>query len=426
MKNKIKSLLLSQGLIESAKTLFGSTLAAGISAISLMIYSRILGPEKFGEFSVGFALVMILTRLNDLGFNTAILKFGSEKDDFKDKNFIYSYTLRIKLIISAVIILIGILFSKQITQLLNFNDYRIIISALTIGLATVYYEQLLNILQSLQKFNQAIAINIVQATTKLLGAGALLLFSINSSLFVFTWYVGATIVPTLLWKRFTGNKTKINFSLQNSILKNKIIKLAKHSAVGLIAAGIIENIDVLYLQKYLSTYEVGLYSGVSRISLVFALAAYSLGNVLYPRVAKYKNIEDIKSFIKKAFLIVLASVIGFIIFIPFGKLSILLTIGEQYISGISVLYLLTAASFLAIASIPFIALFFSFNADWYFSVSGVLQLIVVLVGNAVFVPIYGLEAAAWTRVTTRLTLFAFTFFTSMILYKKNYGSFKKN
>lgn len=422
MKNKIASLLLSQGFVESLKTLIGSTFAAGISAISLIIYSRILGPEKFGEFSVGFALVMILTRLNDVGLNTAIIKFGSENQDYKEKNFVYSYSLKIKLLISAIIAVTGVVFSKQITEVFNFHDQTIIIAAMTIGLATVYYEQLLNVLQSLQKFNQAITINVIQAVTKLFGAGALILFSITSSLFVFTWYVGATLIPVLFWKLFTGSKVKIDFAIQNTKLKNKIHTLAKHSAVGLIAAGIIENIDVLYLQKYLSTYEVGLYSGVSRISLVFALAAYSLGNVLYPRVAQYKNKEDIQAFIKKAFLIVLAAVAGFILFIPFGKFAILLTVGEQYLSGISVLYLLTAASFIAIAVIPFIALFFSFNANWYFSVSGILQLIVVIVGNTVFVPIYGLEAAAWTRVATRLTLFFFTFVVSMILYKRKYGT----
>ena len=81
MKQKLKIIFSSQGLLQSLKTLIGSTFATGISAISLMIYSRVLGPEKFGEFSVGFALVMILTRINDIGFNNAILRYGSEKDE---------------------------------------------------------------------------------------------------------------------------------------------------------------------------------------------------------------------------------------------------------------------------------------------------------------------------------------------------------
>lgn len=420
MNKKLKLIFSSEGLLQSVKTLFGSTFATGISAIALMVYSRVLGPEKFGEFSVGFAIVMILTRLNDVGLNNTILRFGSEKERAEEKNFVYSLTLRYKLIISLVIVAIGISLSGFLTKLFNFSSQNIILISMTIGLATVYYEQLLNTLQSLHRFNQAIIINLIQASAKLVWGITLLLSGISSSLLTFTWYVAAPIVPVFLWKKLVSKETSINFELKNEKLKKQILLLARHSAVGLIAAGLIENIDVLYLQKHLTTYEVGLYSGVSRISLVFALAAYSLGNVLYPRVAKYKNKEDIKAFIKKAFLIIIASIAGFLVFLPFGKLSILLTVGPEYVSGLNILYLLTAASFIAVAVVPFIALFFSFKANWYFSISGILQLIVVLVGNTIFVPTYGLEAAAWTRIVTRLILFSFTFVTAMILYKKQY------
>ncbi len=424
MKQKLRLILSSDGLIQSAKTLVGSTFATGISAIALMIYSRILGPEKFGEFSVGFALVLIITRINDLGLNTAILKFGAEREEQQEKNFIYSFTLKYKLVFSLIFACVGILFSKQISELFHFPNQTIILTAMTLGLATVYYEHLLNMLQSMQKFNQGIFINVIQAIVKLFGAIIILVFNISSALFIFAWYILAPIIPVLSWKKFVNQSTQFDFKIKNEQLKIKAVQLAKHSSVGLIAAGLIENIDVLYLQKYLSTYEVGLYSGVSRISLIFALAAYSLGNVLYPRVAKYKNKADIRAFIAKALGIVLISIIGFILFLPFGKLSILLTIGPEYLSGINILNLLTAASFIAVAAIPFIALFFSFEANWYFSISGLLQLIVVIIGNTIFVPEYGLEAAAWTRVVTRIVLFIFTFVTSMYLYKKNYG--KKN
>jgi len=420
MHKKIKLIFSSEGLLQSVKTLFGSTFATGISAIALMIYSRVLGPEKFGEFSVGFAIVMILTKINDLGFNNAILRYGSEREKTEEKNFIYSFTLKYKFLISIFIVLIGVLFSGAITKLFNFSDPLIILVALTIGVSTVYYEHLLNTLQSLHRFNQAIFINIIQASTKLVWAITLLITGITSSLMTFSWYVVAPIVPVLFWRKFVTKDIAINFKTKNSKIQNQILTLAKHSAVGLIAAGFIENIDVLYLQKYLSTYEVGLYSGVSRIAMLFALIAYSLGNVLYPRVAKYKNKPDIKAFIKKAFAIIMLSAIGFLIFLPFGKLTILLTIGSEYISGLNILYLLTASSFIAVAVVPFIALFFSFKANWYFSVSGVLQLILVLIGNTIFVPKYGLEAAAWTRIVTRVMLLVFTLVTSMILYKKTY------
>jgi O-antigen/teichoic acid export membrane protein len=106
--------------------------------------------------------------------------------------------------------------------------------------------------------------------------------------------------------------------------------------------------------------------------------------------------------------------------LPFARWFILLTIGGEYLAGLPILIILVAASFLALASMPFIALFYSFDASWYFSISGVAQLAIVLLGNLLFVPRYGLAAAAWTRLATRLFLFGFSAGVGLYLYYRKY------
>lgn len=419
---KIKQIFASDGLQQSIKMLFGNTFATGISAIALIIYSRLLGPEKFGEFSTGFAIVMILTRINDSGFNNALLKYTSEIKEEKIKNHVFNITLKYKLLINIVIIFFGLISFRFIANIFNIHDPIIVLLAFIFGTATVYYEQLLNTLQAIKNYNASIIVNLMQATTKIIWAMIILFSNYSNSLITFSWYVLAPIIPVLFWRKLLPSNFIFKIDLANSDLQKKITSMAKHSAVGIISAGIIENIDILYLQKYLNTYEVGLYSGVSRISLIFALAAYSLGNVLYPRVANYKSKSDRLSYLKKSFLVILACLVGFALFIPFGEMAILLTIGVDYISGINILYILTAASFIAVAAIPFIALFFSYDANWYFSASGILQLVVVMLGNVFFVPIYGLEAAAYTRLLSRFVLFFFTFVLALYIFKKNHAN----
>jgi O-antigen/teichoic acid export membrane protein len=408
------------GINQSIVSIFGNFFATGLSAVALILITRILGPERFGIFSVGFSIVLILSRINEVGLNTAIVKFASSSNTQKEKNLIYSIVLKYKLIISTVIFSIGIFFSSIVANQLNFSEVYIIKLAFTIGLVTVYYEQLLYTLQSLHRFTESVVINAIQATSKLIGASILFLIGVNNVSVIFFAYIVSPIVPVIFSKRLLPVWLKINIKSNNSKVQSKLFGLAKHSSVALISAGIIENIDILFLQRHLSTYEAGLYGGVSRIAMMFSLIAYSLGNVLNARVAKYKDKEHLKQYIKKATIVSILSFLSFIAFIPFAKYLILFTIGEQYISGLSILITLSGASFLAVASIPFIALFYSFNANWYFSLSGILQLIIVLVGNFVFVPIYGLEAAAWTRVATRLFLFLFVISTSMTLYYRNY------
>jgi len=142
--------------------------------------------------------------------------------------------------------------------------------------------------------------------------------------------------------------------------------------------------------------------------------------VLYPRVARYKSKTDIQSYLKKAFLVMLVSAGGFLAFLPFGQLVILATIGPAYLSGYFILLILMAGAFLTLATIPFLALFYTFKADWYFSLSGVLQLIIVIAGNWLLVPEFGLVMAAWTKLAARLCLFVFTVGLALWLYHRRY------
>lgn len=420
MKTFYQKLITTSGVFQSTFVIGGNILATGISAIALIIFSRILGPEQFGLFSVGFALVLILTRVNELGLNTAILKYSTPIITSETQNDIFSIIFRYKIIATGIIGGVGVISAQFIANLLNIPDTTIVYLSFTVGLATVYYELLLSILQSLHLFSQSVLANVIQALGKLLLAFTLLFVTQVHTSLVFALYIVAPFIPVLLYKLFLPNSFKINLSTQNVKLKAKILKLTRHSAIALITAGIVENIDVLFLQKYLTTYEAGLFAGVSRISLAFALVAYSLGNVLFPRVARYKTKEHLKTFIKKAWLVLLGSSIACLLFLPFAQYVLIYTIGWEYISGLPILILLSIASFIAVASTPFMALFYSFDADWYFSISGIGQLIIVLIGNYFFVPVFGLDAAAWTRIASRLFLLLFSITMGVIFYKKTY------
>jgi len=413
-------LLQSTGLHQSIFTIVGNLMGTALSAIAVIFFIRILGPEKYGEFSVGFAIVLILTRIVDFGLNTAIIKFAGEDNKQTDKNFIYSYTLKLKLFITAGLFLIGLGSYQAIAQFLGLKEPLIILLSFTFGLATGYYEYLVSILQSLHLFGKFVFANALQAVVKLIAALALFWIGTHNLLPPYFWYIFAPFIPFVFFKFLLPKWLKLNFSLKNKPLAKKIHHLATHASIGLIAAGIIENIDILFVQKYLNTYETGLYGGVSRIALFFAIVAYSLGNVLNARVARYKSQEHLAKYLKKALVLALLIILSLIFFVPLAKPVILLTIGADYLAAENVLLILTAASFFALASIPFIALFFALEADWYFSVSGILQLLIVLYGNFVYVPEMGLMAAAWTRFAVRLFLLLFSIAMGIFSYKKQF------
>lgn len=413
--------LRSSGLRQSVITIVGNTLATGLSAVSLILISRILGPADFGIFTVGFAIVILLSKVIDGGLISTVLKFAGSSTTDEERNAYFSVTFKFKLLVTLVVVVVGLIFTPQLAQFLNFSNVAIIRLSFLLVPGTIFYEQLQTMLQALHQFSKAVALNALQASTKLIGMLLFLLFSIKSNVGIFSFYIAAPFTSLLVAKYLLPHSVKLNIFGSYPSAQAKILRMVRHTSIAVLAAGIIENIDVLFVQKYLNVYETGLFGGVSRIAMIFMLIAYSMATVLNPRVAKYTTKFHLGAYLRKAFLIVGVSLLGFLSVIPLAKWLIVLTIGQAYISATPVLLILLASSFLTIAVVPFIALFYSYNQHWYFSVSGLLQLLIVVAGNFIFVPIYGLEAAAWTRLASRTFLFMFTVTLGLYYYYKLYG-----
>lgn len=409
---------MSVGIKQSAFSVVGNFLATGISAVAIILISRQLGPEMFGEFSVGFSISLILVRLVDFGLNTAILKIAGMPSQENRLVRVFSETLFYKLFLLFFLAAIGFIIYFPLANALHFHQPMIVLLSFTIGLITALYEHLLTILQALHKFAYSVFINFIQAAVKLAGMLVFFSLSIRDSVAIYGWYVFAPVVPVFLWKFFAPKTISLSFQRREFSEFKQVFSIAKHSSIAIISVAIMENIDVLFLQRYLSTYETGLYSGVSRIAMVFALAAYSLSNVLNARVSKYKDQDNLKIYIKKCWTIAGLSVVTFLLLVPLTSFIIYLTIGSQYSEGASSLILLLGSSFFTIATVPFIALFYSFKNNWYFSVSGILQLGITLAGNYFLVPSFGLDGAAWTRLFSRATLFLFTVLLGLHLFKQ--------
>ena len=405
----------SEGIKQTSTTIVGNVLATGMAAASLILISRLLGPSQFGEFSVGISIVLILSRINDLGLNATQTKFIPKfKNNFQEINQSFGYTLKIKLVFSILIFLVGILLSPKIASLLHFH------SAFFLSLCTTWYEQLLTLLQALHRFKQAVLANATQALIKLVGATFFFSSNVAMSFPIFVFYSFVPLIPVLLSKLFLPSWFKPDLKQIKRSNQLQIWQMAKYSSVGFITSGLIGNVDILFVRHYLDSYETGLLAGVTRIASMLLIIAFSLASVLNARVSKYQTKEHLSSYIRKSFLFLILVGAGFLLFLPFTKLLILITIGPEYVSGISIMYILTASAFITVASVPFLALFYSLKADWYFLFAGISQTIIIILGNLLFVPEYGILASALTKLVISVLLFIITTSLGLLLYFKQY------
>ena len=413
----------SRGIRQSIINISGSLFASGFAAISLMILSRYLGPTYFGQFSTAFALSLILVRVGDLGLSIATTKLLPGAEDNK-KQLLLTLITRYRLALAGIILVLGLIFSQLLPQYLLSENSSLILLAFIVSVATALFEHSQFTLQANHKFLQSAFINFSQGLTKLIVVviafliGSQNLIPVKSLvLLTFLFYMLAPVVPVLLtlmikpqllnWKtRISNQFSKEDISAQNI----QLWSLIKHASFGIISAGIIENADILFVQSYLDDYQAGLLGGVTRIALLLYIVGYALGNVLNPRVAKYKLKSDLLSFWKKSWLVFVCCVLGFVLSMFITEPLIIYTIGPDYLEALPTLRILLAAGFSTIALMPYIAFFYSFNLSWYFSVSGIIQLIIVLLGNVWLVPSMGIEGAAWTRLFSRLILLIITLF----------------
>ncbi len=407
--SQISLLAKAKGVRQALLTVGGNTMATGVSAVTMMLISRQLGPTLFGEFSVGFAIILIITRLNDAGLNSALQKFAGGAKTQAKQILYFSLSLKYRFMLSIVLLLLSFVGYLPLSTLLHISHPTIVLIALTLGIVTAYYEQLSTMLLALHAFGKAVAVNGVQALSKFIGVMVFFAFHQTSVVLIFTWYTLSPVVPLLFWTKFLPKWVKLNWKTKSPQEEREFVTMAGHSAVSFISSGVIENIGVLFVQGYLSSYETGLLGGVSKIAMLFFLISASLSNVLFPRVAKYKRLADLRAYFKKALFAGVCIAAGYIALLPLASLSIRLTIGDAYLAGLPILYLLLGAVFLTIATVPFMALFYSFEANWYFSVSGMIQVLLTIGGNVLFLPQYGLVATAWTTLLTKAVLFLFTF-----------------
>lgn len=401
----------SQAVRQSAVLTFGSMLTGVISAVALIYISRVLGPTQFGIFSVGTAIMMIVAKVGDLGLSTIITRQLPKlhNDPAGAKEFLgqvskWKLTLTfVGLTLLALIIPFG-------ERLFNYPHPHLLALALIGSVGLILYEYVLLVLSALHQFAWVTALNVIQAALKVITFVALGMLGYATATTVSVFYYAAPFVATLFIASFFGQWFFIRPATASDKVRKEVRKHIIHAGIGMVAMTLIANMDVLFVQKYLSAFETGIYSASMRIALFVNFLAGAIGGVLNNRVARYQTRQLLSSYLKKSISVIALAGVGFITFLPLARYILIFTIGPEFISGLVPMIILVLNAFLALAIIPFISFFYAVNHPKYFSLGGVLQVVVICCGNLLFLPMYGLNAAAWSRVMATLLHLIFTAF----------------
>lgn len=420
----MSQLVKSKGLLSIFVLGSGNVIGTIISAITLILFSRFMGPAEFGLFSAAFAAMQIVVRLSDLGTNMAAERAIARvhgKDD-KLSSRLMRVTLYFKIMSFAICLIIAWLLAPWISQsLLHIQNIGLIRLSFALALGTIFFEYSTIVFQSTHRFSRVARITIAQAVGKLLFG---LIFIWQGILHATSGLLIYGLMPGIGAIAGWNNSTLRSFALPMSWKKDirLILKVAKWTAIAAIAATLADNIDTLLVQSFMSSYDTGIWSGAVRIAGFASLLGWSVGSVLNVRVAKYHDKKNLDQYLKKAWKLALFIFIALVICVPLASLAIKLTIGGAYLSGTIPLQILIVAAGLSGASAPYVALFYLFDRPQYYAIAGVVQTIILIFGDLLFIPQYGLIGAAWVRVVVRIAILLFTLIYARRSYVRHFSA----
>lgn len=424
MKNFIHHILKSKGIIDILTLSSGNIIGTVISALAILLFSRHLGPSEFGIFSVSLAVIQITVRIADFGINIAAERSIARifKSNLEKAQQYIIVTLWLKFILAIVVTAICLMLSNYIAvEFLHINNPNIIIYAFLFSIGTVVFEFVGIVLQASQQFNLVSRMTIFQAIGKLIVGMVLIVLNGLSALSALIIYALSPLLgAVLVWPYNQIPKYSLPKAWKKIAIN--IIKVTKWTSIAALSATLAENIDTLIIQSLLTPHETGLWSAAIRIASFVNILGWSMGTVLNNRVANYHNKKDLDLYLSKAKIMGLISIIFILLLIPLSKIGLLISVGSQYLDAHSTLNLLLVSTSLSVAVTPFVALFYLFDRPSYYAFSGIIQTVLLLLGDYILIPLFGISGAAWSRVVVRVIILIFTLIYAKYTYKSIYNT----
>lgn len=402
-----------------------------IRFLSGIIIARILGPSKYGVFSLCRNILYILSLVTRIGLDLGIVKLIHHENDKNSVNIIILQIIFFILFIS--------LFFVIVTQfcLANFLEkyilkHKDLASSLKILIFALPFLTLMQVLRGvfrgyLQFFPIIFSEKILQPTLRLLFVLSFFLFfrlQLKGVLYatVLSFVFAATYLFLIFLKKFfcVNFLKKICYNFLN--LK-KFLDLYKFSFIIFLTGSVIfllQRMDLLMIGFYLNSEEVGKYSVLQLIVPIIGLFSNTLNQTIAPLIANawaHNDFLKIKKIMFQHIKWIFILTLPFLwVFSIWGK-EIMLIFGSDYEVKLSVIRVLAFTYFLlsVFSSTGFVLSMTNKHVVEFICMSTALVLNFFL--NLILIPIYGLLGASLATFFSILFSLSLKIFQIYRIYK---------
>jgi len=402
---KLGSVLINRNAKAGIVYLFGNLLTKFIAFITVPIFTRLMTTTEYGLVNTYMSWVSILSLLIGLSLGNSIrsayIDYKNNLNEYISSMFFLSF--------------INMLFVSILTFLVSTNIFKSIDSTLlvlcliqsysTFILATVEMKYMV-MFEYKKKTAISVLPNIIAPILAIV-----LLFSISYQrvfLRIIPHVFVTLIIATVYFFSyvFKGRKL-VNFEYWKYALRFSI-PLVFHG----LSATVLATSDRTMITALRSASETGVYSIVYNLSMIAMVATKSLESVWIPwfndkmeKGEKELINKTAKQYIEIALIIMLS-------ILMIGPELLKLLAPEEYWGGTSLIAPILFASFLIFLYSISVDLEYYFKSTKIIAINTVIAAIVNILLNFIFIPKYGMYAAAYTTVIAYLIMFIIHYFSA--------------
>lgn len=398
------ALLKSKIIKDFSYALLGNLFYAGLVFFANALIARELGPTGFGDFSLLYTIIFMITIFSDFGLSISIAKFlpeyYSRNQEDKASN-ILNLSFIIKLVGSTIIAIIGIIFSWAISHYL-LRDTRLLIPLIIVfigGIGLSLYELLSNLFQAKQEF---LTYSVYVGLRGFFIFSFILILVFSSSLSILTSIVIFSFVPTVIFLltlilNSGFNISDISLKLERENLL-EFIKFNFYLIIANIASIFISRIDIFYINFFLGSESVGYYSVASQLIQIIIIITNSLTLILLPKVSELTSLAEIRQAFYGILKYSLLLFMGIFPFILSGPFLITLIYSPSYEPAIFLFQLLAFGFGMSLIINPLSTLVYKFNKPKIIALMVVVRLLLILIFEPLFLIFFQLSGVGFVTI----------------------------
>jgi len=398
-------------IYNSGVQLLGKAVGIGFSVVATAILTRKLGVNNYGQYLFIISFINLLVAIASWG--TQIIGVR-ELSRAKNKGVVFGSLFTLRFILALIVSCFSVVVIFCSPAFIDIKKIALLSLPLVLFLIT---ESTFGILfQTFLKMDQKTIIDISAqivfflVTLLLLKRGVLLMAP-------FVGWFAAKIIAILIGQKKSRKLIDQKISIKKSTIRHLLIESLPMGAQLILFTAYDQAIDSFIIKSFLGASQVAFYGLAYKIYRHLTLPAYFLANTIFPLLSKNKN-DSFGRLLKIGFCL---STVILIFIIPsviiFDRPIIFTLAGKSFSPSIIVLKILTLTLFFSyfnhLAGFSLIA----FNRQIDSLKISFAALFWNLILNLIFIPRYGIIAAAWVTASTEaLAAIISSFFLIRVVY----------